>query len=190
MWRRGLGLGGCRRLTTVNDQRRHELARAYFPSCSPAHFRQPGNRPAGRQFLGNELAYVSGRFAGNAPYPQTRRGHGENARGRHWHGGSLSAIHLFALYPEAWLERRGFSATPEHAGRNILTLPLFPAMRLADVARVVRDVDRNPASPPAKTHERHPQLSIVIPVYNEELNLPLLFAGSIRCWTRSASRTR
>jgi dTDP-4-amino-4,6-dideoxygalactose transaminase len=28
----------------------------------------------------------------------------------------------------------------EHAGRNILTLPLFPAMARADVGRVVREL--------------------------------------------------
>ena len=46
------------------------------------------------------------------------------------------AVHLFALY-----RRLGFQAGDfphaEYAGRNILTLPLFPAMTRADVTRVV-----------------------------------------------------
>ncbi|HTY50282.1 MAG TPA: DegT/DnrJ/EryC1/StrS aminotransferase family protein, partial [Steroidobacteraceae bacterium] len=45
------------------------------------------------------------------------------------------AIHLFALYRrQGW--KSGDFPHAEHAGRNILTLPLFPAMRDADVERV------------------------------------------------------
>jgi dTDP-4-amino-4,6-dideoxygalactose transaminase len=47
------------------------------------------------------------------------------------------AIHLFALYRRmGWKD--GDFPHAEYAGRNILTLPLFPAMTAADVARVVR----------------------------------------------------
>ena len=47
------------------------------------------------------------------------------------------AIHLFALYRRlGWKE--GDFPHAEYAGRNILTLPLFPAMERADVVRVVR----------------------------------------------------
>jgi dTDP-4-amino-4,6-dideoxygalactose transaminase len=47
------------------------------------------------------------------------------------------AIHLFALYKRmGWKE--GDFPHAEHAGRNLLTLPLFPAMADADVPRVVR----------------------------------------------------
>ncbi len=46
------------------------------------------------------------------------------------------AVHLFALYRRlGWKE--GDFPYAEHAGRNILTLPLFPAMTRADVVRVV-----------------------------------------------------
>jgi dTDP-4-amino-4,6-dideoxygalactose transaminase len=45
------------------------------------------------------------------------------------------AIHLFALYRRhGWKE--GDFPHAEYAGRNILTLPLFPAMTRSDVARV------------------------------------------------------
>jgi dTDP-4-amino-4,6-dideoxygalactose transaminase len=45
-------------------------------------------------------------------------------------------IHLFALYRRlGWKD--GDYPHAEYAGRNILTLPLFPAMTRADVARVV-----------------------------------------------------
>jgi dTDP-4-amino-4,6-dideoxygalactose transaminase len=46
------------------------------------------------------------------------------------------AIHLFSLYRKlGWKE--GDFPHAEYAGRNILTLPLFPTMSRADVARVV-----------------------------------------------------
>jgi dTDP-4-amino-4,6-dideoxygalactose transaminase len=46
------------------------------------------------------------------------------------------AIHLFALYRrQGW--KAGDFPHAEYAGRNLLTLPLFPAMTRADVARVV-----------------------------------------------------
>jgi dTDP-4-amino-4,6-dideoxygalactose transaminase len=47
------------------------------------------------------------------------------------------AIHLFKLYRRmGWKD--GDFPNAEYAGRNILTLPLFPAMTRPDVARVVR----------------------------------------------------
>ncbi len=49
------------------------------------------------------------------------------------------AIHRFALYRRlGWGE--GDFPHAEYAGRNILTLPLFPAMTAADVARVVEEL--------------------------------------------------
>jgi dTDP-4-amino-4,6-dideoxygalactose transaminase len=47
------------------------------------------------------------------------------------------AIHLFALYRRMGWKEGDFPGA-EYAGRNILTLPLFPAMARADVSRVVR----------------------------------------------------
>ena len=46
------------------------------------------------------------------------------------------AIHLFTLYRAAGWKDGDFPRA-EHAGRNILTLPLFPTMTSADVGRVV-----------------------------------------------------
>lgn len=46
------------------------------------------------------------------------------------------AIHLFTLYREAGWQDGDFPHA-ENAGRNILTLPLFPTMTVADVNRVV-----------------------------------------------------
>jgi dTDP-4-amino-4,6-dideoxygalactose transaminase len=54
-------------------------------------------------------------------------------------GAHYPALHLFALYRRmGWKE--GDFPHAEHAGRNILTLPLFPAMGRPDVARVVREL--------------------------------------------------
>ena len=50
-------------------------------------------------------------------------------------------IHLFALYrAQGW--KAGDFPHAEYAGRNILTLPLFPTMQDADVARVVETLIR------------------------------------------------
>jgi dTDP-4-amino-4,6-dideoxygalactose transaminase len=49
------------------------------------------------------------------------------------------AIHLFAMYRRLG-GRDGDFPQAEYAGRNILTLPLFPAMAAADVTRVVEAV--------------------------------------------------
>jgi dTDP-4-amino-4,6-dideoxygalactose transaminase len=51
------------------------------------------------------------------------------------------AIHLFALYRRmGWKD--GDFPNAEYAGRNILTLPLFPLMERSDVPRVVRALAR------------------------------------------------
>lgn len=56
------------------------------------------------------------------------------------------AIHLFALYRRmGWKD--GDFPNAEYAGRNLLTLPLFPAMARADVSRVVRALARVLGSP-------------------------------------------
>jgi dTDP-4-amino-4,6-dideoxygalactose transaminase len=46
------------------------------------------------------------------------------------------AIHLFALYRRLGGKPGDFPHA-EYAGRNLLTLPLFPAMARSDVSRVV-----------------------------------------------------
>jgi dTDP-4-amino-4,6-dideoxygalactose transaminase len=51
------------------------------------------------------------------------------------------AMHLFALYRRLGC-RPGDFPVAEYTGRNILTLPLFPAMRDADVARVAEELMR------------------------------------------------
>jgi dTDP-4-amino-4,6-dideoxygalactose transaminase len=50
------------------------------------------------------------------------------------------AIHLFSAY-RALGYREGQFPNAERIGRETVTLPLFPAMQLADVERVVRAVN-------------------------------------------------
>jgi len=50
------------------------------------------------------------------------------------------AIHLFSAY-RALGYREGQFPNAERIGRETVTLPLFPAMQLADVERVVAAVD-------------------------------------------------
>jgi dTDP-4-amino-4,6-dideoxygalactose transaminase len=49
------------------------------------------------------------------------------------------AVHLFKLYRKRGYKDGDFPHA-EYAGRNILTLPLFPAMTREDVARVARSL--------------------------------------------------
>jgi dTDP-4-amino-4,6-dideoxygalactose transaminase len=56
-------------------------------------------------------------------------------------GAHYPVIHLFALYRRlGWKD--GDFPHAEYAGRNLLTLPLFPAMTRADAARVVQNLTR------------------------------------------------
>ena len=87
------------------------------------------------------------------------------------------AIHLFALYRRlGWKD--GDFPHAEYAGRNLLTLPLFPAMTRSDVTRVVRALAAILENPP-QSMSAVPDISVVIPVYNEEPNLPLLFSQAL-----------
>jgi dTDP-4-amino-4,6-dideoxygalactose transaminase len=51
------------------------------------------------------------------------------------------AIHLFALYQRLGCKAGDFPHA-EYVGRNILTLPLFPAMQESDVKRVIDTLNR------------------------------------------------
>ena len=102
------------------------------------------------------------------------------------------AIHLFALYRGLRLARGAISRTPSASAASIVTLPLFPAMPEADVERVcatLRDILRCRRATHAASLSA-PEVSVVIPVYNEEAGLPALFARLYPRSTRSASPLR
>lgn len=116
--------------------RRRELARAYFQLLDASWVRESGLRLPVADFEATNWHMFQ------VVLPQERlkikraevmakmqdRGIGTGAH--------YPAIHLFALYRRmGWKE--GDYPNAEYAGRNILTLPLFPAMTRSDVERVV-----------------------------------------------------
>jgi dTDP-4-amino-4,6-dideoxygalactose transaminase len=131
-----IGLGQLPRLEEFTARRR-ELARAYFEE-----FDRPAVRSLG---LGLPVANFSDSnwhmFQVVLPGDRMRVKRAdvmeEMKSAGIGTGVHYPAVHLFALYRRmGWKD--GDFPHAEHAGRNILTLPLFPAMARPDVARVVR----------------------------------------------------
>ena len=130
-----VGLGQLPHLDAFNARRR-ELARAYF-----AAFATPAGRALGLGLPPADFTNSNWHmFQVILPEQQlTIRRAGVMAK---LHDAGIGtgvhypAIHLFALYRRlGWKD--GDFPHAEYAGRNILTLPLFPAMTPADVTRVV-----------------------------------------------------
>jgi dTDP-4-amino-4,6-dideoxygalactose transaminase len=133
-----IGLGQLPHLEAFTAKRR-ELARAYFEEFDAPALRRLG--------LGLPVANFtdSNWHMFQVVLPEARldvRRAGvmeEMASAGIGTGVHYPAIHLFALYRRmGWKE--GDFPHAEHAGRNILTLPLFPAMDRPDVSRVVREL--------------------------------------------------
>jgi dTDP-4-amino-4,6-dideoxygalactose transaminase len=129
-----VGLGQLARLAEFT-QRRRDLARAYFEQFTAL---QAG--PAGLGLPVADFAHSNWHmFQVLLPETRLRLKRAELMGLLHAAGIGTGvhypAIHRFALYRRlGWKE--GDFPHAEHAGRNILTLPLFPAMTAADVARV------------------------------------------------------
>ena len=129
-----VGLGQLPHLEAFNARRR-ELARAYFRA-----FEALGARQLGLELPVADFAETNWHMF-QVVLPEARLSiprAGVMARLREAGIGSgvhYPAIHLFALYRRlGW--RAGDFPRAEYAGRNLLTLPLFPAMRDEDVPRV------------------------------------------------------
>ena len=131
-----IGLGQLPHLEEFTAKRR-ELARAYFEELDkPAH-RSLGLGLPVRDFTDSnwhmfQVVLPEARLAiRRAAVMEELRQAGVGS------GVHYPAIHLFALYRRmGWKE--GDFPNAEYAGRNILTLPLFPLMARSDVPRVVR----------------------------------------------------
>ena len=131
-----IGLGQLPHLEEFTAKRR-ELARAYFEE-----FDRPAVRALG---LGLPVANFtdSNWHMFQVLLPEERMSARRARVMEEMHAAGIGtgvhypAIHLFALYRRmGWKD--GDFPHAEYAGRNLLTLPLFPAMVRADVTRVVR----------------------------------------------------
>lgn len=130
-----VGLGQLPHLAQFNARRR-ELARAYF-----REFERSGARDLGLGLPLEDYANTNWHMY-QVVLPQARLAIPRAEVMRLLHEAGIGtgvhypAIHLFALYRRlGW--RPGSFPHAEYAGRNILTLPLYPAMRDEDPARVV-----------------------------------------------------
>jgi dTDP-4-amino-4,6-dideoxygalactose transaminase len=130
-----VGLGQLPHLDTFTTKRR-ELARAYFELLDT-----PAVRPLGLQLPLADFANSNWHMF-QVILPEERLAIKRADVMAQLHAAGIGsgvhypAIHLFALYRRhGWKD--GDFPNAEYAGRNILTLPLFPAMTRADVVRVV-----------------------------------------------------
>ena len=136
-----IGLGQLPRLAEFT-QRRAELARLYFAAAADAGLAALGLElppPINEQgaitnwHMFQVLLPVERLAGGRAAVMQAMREQGI-ATGVHY-----PAVHLFSCYRRlGWHE--GQLPVAERTGRAILTLPLFPAMRAADVERVCQQL--------------------------------------------------
>src|SRR5678815_3333503 len=130
-----VGLGQLPHLEQFNSRRR-ELARAYFE-----RFDTPSVRALGLQLPPADFTQTNWHmFQVVLPEERLSIRRAEVMAKLHAMGIGAGvhypAIHLFAVYRRlGWKE--GDFPIAERVGRNILTLPLFPAMTAGDVARVV-----------------------------------------------------
>ena len=131
-----IGLGQLPRLAEFTARRR-ELARVYFEEL-----RKPGVRELGLG-LPPENFTDSNWHMFQVILPEERMTAKRAGVMEALHAQGIGsgvhypAIHLFSLYRRmGW--KPGDFPHAEYAGRNILTLPLFPTMHASDVSRVVR----------------------------------------------------
>ncbi|HVW21536.1 MAG TPA: DegT/DnrJ/EryC1/StrS aminotransferase family protein [Opitutaceae bacterium] len=131
-----VGLGQLARLEEFNARRR-ELARRYFQllDASPARSLGLGLPPAD---FANSNWHMFQVMLPEERLDVKRAGiMAEMEKAGIATGVHYPAIHRFALYRrQGWKD--GDFPNAEYAGRNLLTLPLFPAMEDGDVDRVVR----------------------------------------------------
>ena len=131
-----IGLGQLPHLAEFTAKRR-ELARAYFEEFEAPAVRALGLGLPVANFADSnwhmfQVALPEDRIdAPRAAIMEDLRQRGIGT------GVHYPALHLFTLYRRlGW--KPGDFPHAEYAGRNLLTLPLFPAMTRSDVSRVVR----------------------------------------------------
>jgi dTDP-4-amino-4,6-dideoxygalactose transaminase len=130
-----IGLGQLPHLDEFN-RKRAELARAYFELLGAVRIRDTGLGLPPAEFENTnwhmfQVVLPEERLTIRRAEVMSLMNAAGIGTGVHY-----PAIHLFALYRRmGWKD--GDFPHAEYAGRNILTLPLFPAMALSDVLRVV-----------------------------------------------------
>jgi dTDP-4-amino-4,6-dideoxygalactose transaminase len=131
-----VGLGQLRRLEEFNTKRRELAARYYELWQSDAPVRLPERGDAGHSWhvLTVLLPLEEVRLT-RMQFVEAMKEHGI-AVGLHY-----PAMHLFSVY-KAMGYREGQFPNAERIGRQTVTLPLFPAMQLSDVDRVVTAVNQ------------------------------------------------
>ncbi|HVU16144.1 MAG TPA: DegT/DnrJ/EryC1/StrS aminotransferase family protein [Candidatus Didemnitutus sp.] len=133
-----VGLGQLPHLESFNEQRR-ELARLYFELFARPENQFPGLRLPPAEFKNSnwhmfQVILPEERLACKRADIMTALQAAGIGNQVHY-----PAIHLFAVYRRlGW--KTGDFPHAEYAGRNILTLPLFPGMTRSDVERVVREL--------------------------------------------------
>jgi dTDP-4-amino-4,6-dideoxygalactose transaminase len=126
-----VGLGQLRRLEEFNAQRRRLAARYYELWGEDAPLRLPERGDDGHSWhVFTPLLPLSRMSISRAGFMQAMKERGIGT------GVHYPAIHLFSAY-RALGYREGQFPNAERIGRETVTLPLFPAMQLADVDRVV-----------------------------------------------------
>jgi dTDP-4-amino-4,6-dideoxygalactose transaminase len=125
-----VGLGQLRQLEGFNARRRELVARYFERLVSDPPFLLPARGDAGHSWH---------MFAPLLPLERLRITRQEFIQAMHARGIGVGihypALHLFSLYRGmGW--REGEFPHAERVGRETVTLPLFPAMSLADVDRV------------------------------------------------------
>jgi dTDP-4-amino-4,6-dideoxygalactose transaminase len=133
-----VGLGQLPHLDAITAKRR-ELARAYFAALDTPALRTLGLRLPVADFEQSNWHM----FQVVLPEERLTIKRAEVMAKMHAAGIGIGlhypAIHLFALYRRFdWKD--GDFPEAEYVGRNIMTLPLFAAMTLADVTRVVTEL--------------------------------------------------
>jgi dTDP-4-amino-4,6-dideoxygalactose transaminase len=136
-----IGLGQLPHLADIT-RRRAELAHLYFAAAADAGLQALGiELPPALASTGAitnwhmfQVVLPADRLAGGrAAVMQALRADGIGA------GVHYPALHLFSFYRQlGW--RDGMLPQAERIGRGILTLPLFPALRDADVARICQSL--------------------------------------------------
>jgi len=130
-----VGLGQLRRLSEFNARRRALVAHYFALWRQDAPLRLPERGDAGHSWhVFTPLLPLSQLTLSRAQFMEAMKARGIGT------GVHYPAIHLFSAY-RALGYRAGQFPNAERIGRETVTLPLFPAMQLADVDRVVAAVN-------------------------------------------------